>query len=138
MTGSDFQDFTFQLDHETDEMFDEVREWVIRIGMMSARLLINRSPVDTGRFKGNWKGSVSSVINDPEVNTFDKVGTGTFAQILGVLNRYRALDTWPPIYIQNNVVYARALESGHSTQAPGGIMGITVVDMQAAINGGAI
>lgn len=91
-----------------------VRGIVLEIGSR----LIYRSPVDTGRFRANWFYSFNAL--DPTAT--EGVGSTTVNGIEGVPEQAaRGVH-----YIQNNLPYAMALERGHSPQAPGGLVGITV------------
>lgn len=75
--------------------------------------LVEKSPVDTGRFKANWTVSdlkPGSTIPDPR-------------------DGIEALKSFKPgnsIFISNNLPYARKLEYGWSKQAPSGMVRLTV------------
>lgn len=102
---------------------------------LGTRMVI-KSPVDTGRFRGNWQ------IGDggPDTRTdsdFDKKPLGsppsatTFArwqdQLEGVL-------PGTVIYITNSLPYARRLEyEGWSKQAPGGMVRVTISEWQQVV-----
>lgn len=67
-----------------------------------------------------------------EIEGTDASGEATMARIkAGVMSS--------PIagmhYIANNVPYARALENGHSTQAPQGIYGLAAIDTATVMRG---
>lgn len=75
--------------------------------------LVEKSPVDTGRFKANWTISdikPGSVIPDP-------------ADGIEALKSFRPGNS---IFISNNLPYARKLEYGWSKQAPSGMVRLTV------------
>lgn len=87
--------------------------------------LIDRSPVDTGLFRGNWQVTG----NQPARNSVpirDKDGAETKARahesVRVLLNNGAALRS---IHISNMLIYANSLEYGHSNQAPLGVVGIT-------------
>lgn len=85
--------------------------------------LVMRSPVDTGRFRASWlygagtmprgvaaqTGSTESPVAAPSAPDFAGAGMGgTF-------------------FVVNNLPYAYRLETGHSKQAPSGLVGLTVL-----------
>jgi len=91
--------------------------------------IIKESPVDTGRFRGNWQASV----NTPKVTQLkrkDRTGTGTIDSINNVLGKFSMGQTF---YLTNNLPYARRLEYGYSKQAPSGFLRINVMRVQSEL-----
>lgn len=88
------------------------------------------SPVDEGRFKGNWQVAIESIPSGV-LDTVDKSGTATIAKAKAATLTMRAGQI---IYMVNNLEYARPLEYGHSKQAPSGMVRITVENFNAIIN----
>lgn len=104
---------------QAKEAIDDVfREVVIEIGISVIRL----SPVDTGRFKGNWQFTVGSPSNQ-SIDTVDKGGHETIANLVAQVS---SLEAGQVAYIVNNLVYGVPLEYGHSDQAPAGMVQITL------------
>ncbi len=111
---------------QTKEAIDDVfREVVIEIGTSVIRL----SPVDTGRFKGNWQFTVGAPSNQ-SVDTFDRAGHETIAALVAEVSR---LEAGQVAYIVNNLVYGVPLEYGHSDQAPAGMVQITLARFQQIV-----
>jgi len=111
---------------QTKEAIDDVfREVVIEIGTSVIRL----SPVDTGRFKGNWQFTVGAPSNQ-SIDTFDKAGHETIATLVAGV---RKLEAGRVAYIVNNLVYGVPLEYGHSDQAPAGMVQITLARFQQIV-----
>lgn len=91
--------------------------------------MVEKSPVDTGRFKGNWNCGIG-VMNTATDSGEDKTGAGAVGRTQTVL------DGWKPgqtIWLTNNLPYARRLEYGWSDQAPGGMVRLTVQDYSQAL-----
>lgn len=84
--------------------------------------VIQMSPVDEGRFKGNWQVAIGNVpTGTVEIN--DKDGTATIAKVqAATLN----LQVGQTIVLVNNLEYALPLEYGSSRQAPNGMVRLTV------------
>lgn len=105
--------------------FAELPEKMIRgtcIGMASR--VIKRSPVDTGRFRNNWQASIDApaVGKDPGGNNqIDMVNTA---------NKMVPGNTF---YLTNNLPYAERLEYGWSSQAPKGMIRLTLSEYQDVI-----
>lgn len=111
---------------QTKEAIDDVfREVVIEIGTSVIRL----SPVDTGRFKGNWLFTVGAPSNQ-SIDTFDKAGHETIAALVAEVSK---LEAGQVAYIVNNLVYGVPLEYGHSDQAPAGMVQITLARFQQIV-----
>lgn len=111
---------------QTKEAIDDVfREVVIEIGTSVIRL----SPVDTGRFKGNWQFTVGAPSNH-SIDTVDKSGHETIAELVAQASN---LEAGQVAYIVNNLVYGVPLEYGHSDQAPAGMVQITLARFQQIV-----
>lgn len=91
--------------------------------------LVQRSPVDTGRFKGNWQFGVGGI--NPEISSSPDIsGTGSTWRINAGLQTWRAGQT---IYITNSLPYAYRLEHGWSQQAPAGMVRLTILEFQSQV-----
>jgi len=103
--------------------------------------LIDRSPVRTGRFRGNWRVGVEH----PDLTTNeDKLPVGENAAIVDTLGNVKFGDT---ILLTNNLDYAGVLEHGkpgakyadgrtaHSAQAPTGVLHNTFEDLKVKLEG---
>lgn len=97
---------------ETESTIDTVlRTLLIKIG----ESVVELSPVDTGRFKGNWQ----MTINTPATASllrYDKSGSITLADIQAKAKQFTAGQV---AYIQNHVLYGHDLEYGSSKQSEG-------------------
>ncbi|WP_163998676.1 HK97 gp10 family phage protein [Pyxidicoccus caerfyrddinensis] len=88
--------------------------------------VVTASPVDTGRFRGNWQVGVGGRPSG-EVEGADKDGAATLAAAKSVLDGAEVGDT---VYLTNNLPYARRLEFGHSQQAPRGMVRTTLANLR--------
>lgn len=82
-----------------------------------------------GRLRGNWQVN----LNSPAVRrsgTKDKSGSTTISRGNGKIAKASIRTI---IYIMNNLPYAEAIEYGHSTQAPEGMVRATILDWQWAV-----
>lgn len=84
--------------------------------------VVLKSPVDTGRFRGNWQVAIGA-IPDGTLELFDKDGTATLSRVQADVLKLKAGDV---ITLANNLPYSIALEYGHSKQAPQGMVRTTV------------
>lgn len=90
--------------------------------------IVLRSPVDTGRFRGNTTVSIGAPVYSNS-DTVDPSGSATISAGNAVLS---GLKPYTVIYIQNNLPYAEKLEKGHSKQAPNGVFGLAFTGVAAA------
>ena len=104
---------------------DVMREIIIEIGGNVIRM----SPVDEGRFKGNWQFSIDRPAQGT-LDRLDKNGAETIAELVEGAIQFRAGMN---AYIVNNLPYAIPLEYGHSDQAPGGMVRITLERFQRIV-----
>lgn len=121
------REFGLQLDAEWLAKQDDIAEAVSVIALDGLSQIVRRSPVDTGRFRGNWDVSIGS-ISTTFTQEVDPSGAATIANGQAILGTYEQLR---PIYIQNNLPYAQRLENGWSGQAPQGMVGLTVNYLEA-------
>lgn len=96
---------------------------VIALAMLNEIVL--RSPVDTGRFRGNNIVSIGSPVYT-NTASLDPSGGETINRGLSVMS---GLEPFTQVFIQNNLPYAERLENGHSKQAPAGIYGLSFISV---------
>lgn len=101
-----------------------------KLALEALRRVVMKSPVDTGRFRGNWQVSVG-VTEDGTVEVTDKSGSETINKGVRPISALSKFDT---VYIQNNLPYAERLENGWSQQAPAGMVAVTVAEIEAFMN----
>jgi len=92
--------------------------------------IIKRTPVDTGRARGNWQVGINNK-PDSVVATTDKSGN---AALSNGANTIRTAGTTDTISVINNLPYIQKLENGSSQQAPAGMVKVTVTEFQRALN----
>lgn len=80
--------------------------------------VIQDTPVDTGRARGNWQCSQNSPLTN-EIDREDKSGSSAQNDVLDVVLASTPDGT---VYLTNNLPYAQRLEFGHSGQAPQGMV----------------
>lgn len=115
---ADFEDQIARFIEETQQKIDDVLQTiVIQIG----RTLVTLSPVDTGRFRGNWQLSIDAGTNASLVRQ-DPSGYATISDITSTANRFTVGQV---AYIQNHLLYGEDLEYGSSRQAPDGVVRVT-------------
>lgn len=109
---------------------DKAELVVRKIALDLGGQMIDRSPVDTGRFKSNWMTSVGPV--DTSITTMaEKSGARSMARMSEKLGGWKAGQT---IWIVNNLPYAYRIEyKGWSQQAPSGVVRLAVQNIQQAV-----
>lgn len=123
---------TFSLDIRAwcDKAKERADLVVRKVALDVGSRVVLRSPVDTGRFRANWQYGVGApVLKTTE--TVDASGTETIARIGTLAATARLGDV---IYLSNSLPYALRLEAGYSKQAPAGMVGLTVLEFQAAVD----
>ena len=94
---------------------------------ITAKIIV-RSPVDTGRFRGNWMIDCDVTPTGFDWDKTDPDGGAALAEATGKLAAYTLGDR---IRLRNNLPYSVALEYGHSDQAPQGMVRVTLVEFGA-------
>lgn len=118
--------FSSDLERSKRNINAKMSRAVRKIALDTFSGVIMMSPVDTGRFRGNWQTAIGS---PPEgtVETVDPSGNTVIAKVAGVT---AGMDPGDIIYMANNLPYARRLEEGYSSQAPAGMVALTVQRFQ--------
>lgn len=105
---------------KTDRGIEETRQAVVTELFNS---VIQDTPVDTGRARGNWQAS----LNTPKSGELERVsGEAAKAEVAANLGKGDVTN-----YLTNNLPYAQALEEGSSKkQAPAGMVRKNVARLQ--------
>ena len=115
-----------------------VRKTVLDVG----RSLVEKTPVGNpdlwqnpdnkpegyvgGHARANWSHSIGALVNQ-EFKEIDATGGASIDRIISSVPVKAAGEVH---YIQNSLPYMQALEDGHSTQAPAGMVAITQTEFQ--------
>lgn len=83
-----------------------------------------------GRFRGNWQFSIDS----PSTEELDRIDPSGSEAIAALISQVQALTIGQTAYIVNNLPYALPLEYGHSTQAPAGMVRVTLANFQRIVD----
>ncbi len=100
-------------------------KWLV---MQLLRRVVLKTPVDTGRARGNWQVS----LGQPAQGTVDRVGGAgavTRATVEEARQRMKFPQPYAVIYITNNIAYILVLEGGWSQQAPVGMLAVSMEEM---------
>jgi hypothetical protein len=96
--------------------------------------LINKSPVDTGRFRGAWVVG-NNIADRREPNTPDKTEGESNISFQRARSLIAQLQPGDIVYISNNLDYALMLEYGWSKQAPQGMVSVSLNEIEAWLQG---
>jgi len=118
------KDFELRLNTAVLETQEKIEDAVQVIAMDTLRGVVLKSPVDTGRFRGNWIVSINSPSMEQTPAT-DASGSGAINKGMAAIEGYD-VETTSRIYIQNNLPYGNRLENGWSEQAPEGMVSVTI------------
>ena len=116
--------FAFELDKAKLDTDEKISDAISLIAMFCLRGIVQKSPVDTGRFRANWQVS-KNVPRTTELNLTKENQGATIARGQRTIETFD-LKNDSMIIIQNNLPYANRLENRWSKQAPNGMVGLTV------------
>lgn len=129
-------------DYSIREFHGDVNKWIEQVenglndviqifGEKVHGALVDIAPVDTGRFKANMQITA----NKPPLyalNQYYRDGEKIKAEgrraLYALLHGGGAIKS---IYFSNMLIYANALEYGHSKQAPAGVFGIVAIRLRS-------
>ncbi len=99
-------------------------------GLETLGRLIRKTPVDTSRAQANWNLTVGT----PDFSEHNPPDAGASALRAGRVKVQSArFSRGDAIWCANGVPYIEALENGHSSQAPNGMVRLTVLEMEPVI-----
>lgn len=90
--------------------------------------IVLRTPIDTGRARGNWNVSTGNA------DTTTDEERKTVMPLIQDENEIELPKGDESIYVTNNLPYIVALEYGHSQQSPNGMVGVTMANTQAYVS----
>ncbi len=109
--AGDLKDFELRFDQASDDFIQGVETSLFNSVILD-------SPVDTGRFRGNWQTSITN----PYAGTTSQADP-TGAQAIARMQSFvSALKGGRVTFLTNNLPYAERLEYGYSGQAPEGMV----------------
>ena len=100
---------------------DKMTRAVRKIALDAFSSCILMSPVDTGRFRGNWLTAVGTTPAGT-VEALDPSGSTAIGRVESAVTGF---EPGAVIYLANNLPYAERLENGWSKQAPAGMVRMT-------------
>lgn len=131
MANYSIREFTASIDKWISQVESGLEDVVQELCKDVHKALVMGSPVDTGRFRGNWQITFNRIPLHA-VNNYDKSGQRTIAEgnqiIEGMFARGAAITS---VHFSNMLIYANALEYGHSKQAPSGVVGIVALRLRS-------
>ncbi len=132
--GSNVRSFNLAIDKQVSAVPKRVEALHKFTAMEALRRVVLMSPVDTGRFKGNWQASVDTPKTGELDVSWPKESASASAARYAMDNGVRVNATIRPYstsWLVNNLPYAVQLERGTSTQAPHGVLAVTVNGLRA-------
>lgn len=96
------------------------------LALRALRGFVLKSPVRSGRFRGNWQVALGAPSNSYDWDLTDAGGGSTVAAGADALKAYKGGIS---IWITNHLPYAVRLEYGWSQQAPAGMVRVTIAEL---------
>jgi len=130
-------DLSKQVDLFVKDVDKTIKRIVPSIRTKVAESVINKTPLDTGEARGNWQSSIGAPITthtdrlDTEAGLAPTSGTGSSLREAEEVARKSIKKDF---FIVNNAGHIVPLEYGLSTQAPAGMVRITVADFPAIVS----
>lgn len=127
--------FALDLSKQIEAAKDQAELVAKKITIELFSRVIEKSPVDTGRFRANWNCSIGS----PNLSTSESTdksarGEPSVSKMTGQVLNFDMSDQ--SVFLTNNLPYAGVLEYGRdngksgSIQAPNGMVRISIIEMQ--------
>ena len=121
--------FTLDLSKFAEKVKGRINDVNRAAVMLAAQGLVMKSPVDSGRFRGNWMFGYGAP-NATTTESVDPAGGATLGKIQGAVQVVKAGNV---CYVSNSLPYADRLEHGWSKQAPAGMIRTTFAELPDAV-----
>jgi hypothetical protein len=123
-------DFALSLEKLAEELTDDLMQQVTqKLAIQALSGVVLKSPVDTGRFRGNWNVSIDTADRSVSDAT-DKEGSATITKGTGIIS---AVPPYRTVWLSNSLQYAARLETGWSKQAPAGMVALTLAELESQL-----
>lgn len=109
----------------TGESVDKI---VRSVCVQASTLVIKKTPVDTGRARGNWFAEINGVSAETSETRTD---TEAIAEAVSTAQK----ASGNIFTLTNNLDYIRRLEYGWSKQAPQGMVRLSIAEVQNSLKG---
>ena len=121
--------FKISLDKFSNEIPEKFLKVQKKIILEAMSRVIEKSPVDTGRFRANW----NTAVDTPDTSTSKVTDPSGEISKQKCLQALSGMNPYDVVHISNNLDYARTLENGRSDQAPDGMVAITIAELETFI-----
>lgn len=99
---------------------------VRKVAIETFSRVVMKSPVDTGRFRGNWVAAIGAY-SGVTTTDVDPSGRGTVGKIAAAVAGMPINGA--SIFLTNSLPYSIRLEYGYSRQAPAGMVRTTLAEI---------
>jgi len=112
-----------------------------KIVLEALRRLVEKTPVDTGRARGNWQVTIANpaegqvggdwpATKGPPRTTRPPLRPEDHSVIKTGMAILTGMPDFQVVWISNNIDYIEELEHGHSKQAPEGMLAVTIEELR--------
>ena len=106
---------------------------VVAINSKITSDIIDATPVDSGRARGNWYATIGNYSNEVDLDKKDKSGMSTISKAQKIANGSAGVV----FYLTNNLPYIYEIEyhGWSKIKAPKGMVRISIKNMKSALKG---
>lgn len=132
------QSFALQVGAWADKARGNAEQVVRKVGFEMFARVVQRTPVDTGRARGNWQVTLvtpaSAVVDRSDGGKKGSRPSGSLESSALAATEGYSIKVAQTIWITNGLPYAPRLEYGWSSQAPAGMVRVTVAEFQGLVS----
>ncbi|RKY09814.1 MAG: HK97 gp10 family phage protein [Planctomycetota bacterium] len=105
---------------------EKVSQLQAAIALEALKRIVEKTPVDTARARGNWQ----TTIGTPASEVLDETDMDGMATVQKGAAAIAELPPYQVVWISNNLDYIEFLEDGSSQQSPAGMVATTVEELR--------
>lgn len=127
---SDLKGFEADLNKFADDIGVRTEVVIKRLALEVFTGVVRKTPVDTGRARASWVIGIERPLNSPSLSPAQKFTPAEAERYAATeLAELREIGPYSTVFISNSLPYIEELENGSSTQAPEGMVAVTLTEV---------
>ncbi len=125
-----YKKFHRALDEALDELPEQANDIKAYVALNLLNRIVQKTPVDTGRARGNWQLSLRTPAEGEVANAEEQTPASV---VIEGENEIANVAPGETIWISNNLPYIGRLEEGWSQQAPQGMVALSLAEVSSGL-----
>ncbi len=125
---SDLPTFLRDINRFADSIGIKTETVIKKLSLQVFTGVVQKTPVDTGRARSAWVIGINKAEDSPDVEGETFTAGSATAKAMGQIASLSQIGPFSKVFISNSLPYIVSLEDGSSTQAPEGMVAVTLAE----------